>query len=179
MNETQHLGPQTHICLQDDVESLPLGELIPLWSSVLWLCAMRPMVQSMLQLDLTMSESLVLRQLRCQSMTIAEVASFLSITHSAASRVIDRLVQGGYLSRTENPEDRRQKLLALTDQGSTLMKDIESKFTAGIEILASRLSVEEQEQFRCLIAQMVVEQFAEMDAETNVVQEKTGTLSNE
>ena len=157
---------QTHICLRDDVEDFPLNELIPLWSSALWLCAMRPMVQSMLKLDLTMSESLVLRQLRCQSMTIAEVADYLSITHSAASRVIDRLVQGGYLSRTENPEDRRQKLLALTDQGASLMNDIENKFTAGIETLASNLPVEEQEQFRHLIAQMVVVQFAEMEAET-------------
>lgn len=112
-------------------------------------------------------------------MTIAEVASFLSITHSAASRVIDRLVQGGYLSRTGNLEDRRQKLLALTDQGSSLMKDIERKFTVGIEILAARLSVEEREQFRRLLAQMVVEQFAEMDTETNVVREKTGTPSSE
>jgi len=98
-------------------------------------------------------------------MTIAEVASQLSISHSAASRVVDRLVRGGYLSRTENPEDRRQKLLGLTDQGSSLMKDIERKFTRGIEILAARLSVEEQEQFRLLIAQMVVIQFAEVDAE--------------
>lgn len=127
---------------------------------------MRPMVQGMLRLDLTMSESLVLRQLRCQSMTIAEVAAYLSITHSAASRVIDRLVQGGYLSRTENPEDRRQKLLALTEQGSALVKDIEGKFTAGIEVLASHLSVEDQEQFRHLIAQMIVAQYAEMGADT-------------
>lgn len=89
----------------------------------------------------------------------------ISISHSAASRVVDRLVQGGYLNRTENPEDRRQKQLALTDQGSFLMKDIERKFTRGIEILAARLSVEEQEQFRLLIAQMVVLQFAEVDAE--------------
>lgn len=154
------------MCQPDDIKSLPLGALIPRWSSVLWLCAMRPMVQGMLQLDLTMSESLVLRQLRCQSMTIAEVASYLSITHSAASRVIDRLVQAGYLSRTENPEDRRQKLLALTEQGAALMKDIEGKFTAGIETLASSLSAEEQEQFRGLIAKMVVTQYAEMDTES-------------
>jgi DNA-binding MarR family transcriptional regulator len=139
-------------------ETLTLGELFSRWSDLLWLNGMRPMVQSMLQLDLTMSENIVLRQLQHQSLTIAEVAAYLSITHSAASRAVDRLVHDGFICRVENPADRRQKVLTLTDRGSAFIQDLQSKFTAGIEFLAASLSPEEQEQFRLLIAHMVAAQ---------------------
>jgi MarR family transcriptional regulator, organic hydroperoxide resistance regulator len=136
-------------------ETLTLSELFPYWSNLLWLKGMRPMLQNMLQLDLTMSESIVLRQLQYQSLTIAEVAAYLSITHSAASRAVDRLVRDGFISRMENPVDRRQKLLTLTAQGAALVRDLESTFTAGVEFLAASLSAEEQEQFRLLLARVI------------------------
>lgn len=139
-------------------ETLALGELFAHWSNLLWLNGMRPMLQSMLQLDLTMSENIVLRQLQHQSLTIAQVAEYLSITHSAASRAVDRLVRDGFICRMENPADRRQKVLTLTDRGAALIQDLQSKFTAGIEFLAASLSPEEQEQFRRLIAHMVAAQ---------------------
>ncbi len=53
-------------------ETLSLGELFAHWSNLLWLNGMRPMLQSMLQLDLTMSENIVLRQLQHQPLTIAQ-----------------------------------------------------------------------------------------------------------
>jgi DNA-binding MarR family transcriptional regulator len=146
------------------LESLPLGELFSYWSDLLWLNAMRPMLEGMMQLELSLPQNLVLRQLRCQSMTIAEVAAYLSITHSAASRIIDRLVRAGLLSRVENPEDRRQKLLALTPEGAALMQNIERKFTAGIESMTAHLSTDEQVEFRRLIARMVATQLAEGEA---------------
>ena len=139
-------------------DTLTLGELFAHWSDLLWLNGMRPMLQSMLQLDLTMSENIVLRQLQHQSLTIAEVAAYRSITHSAASRAVDRLVRDGFVRRMENPADRRQKVLTLTDQGAALIQDLQGKFTAGIEFLVQSLSPEEQEQFRLLIAHMVAAQ---------------------
>jgi DNA-binding MarR family transcriptional regulator len=152
MKETKHVpGHGTPPAF----ETLTLSELFPHWSNLLWLQGMRPMLQNMIQLDLKMSEGVVLRQLQYQSLTIAEVAAYLSITHSAASRAVDRLVRDGFISRMENPADRRQKLLTLTAQGSALIRDLESKFAAGVEFLAASLSPQEQEQFRLLIARMI------------------------
>lgn len=138
-----------------DVEDLPLHDLIPHWTRMLWLLGMRPMLQSLFDVNLTMSDSIILRQLRRRSMTIAAVAEELSLTHSAASRTVDRLVRDGWVRRVENPADRRQKILTLTPEGMALMEDIEGKLTTGIEYLAARLSPEEQEQFRRLVARMV------------------------
>jgi DNA-binding MarR family transcriptional regulator len=138
-----------------DLAKMTLRELLPHWTNMLWLLGMRPLLQNLLELNLTMSENIILRQLQRRSMTIAEVASELSLTHSAASRTVDRLVRDGYVGRIENPADRRQKVLTLTNEGRTLMQEIEGNLIAGIEFMASRLSPEEQEQFRILIARMV------------------------
>jgi DNA-binding MarR family transcriptional regulator len=138
-----------------DMETLTLRELIPHWANMLWLLGMRPMLQNLRDVSLTLSDNIILRQLRRRSMTITEVATELSLTHSAASRTVDRLVRDGWVRRVENPADRRQKVLTLTAEGVALMQDIEGKLTAGIEFLAARLSPEEQEQFRRLIARMV------------------------
>ena len=155
MKETQ----TTHQIRQQgpspDIETLTLRELIPHWANMLWLLGMRPMLQNLRDVSLTLSDNIILRQLRRRSMTITEVATELSLTHSTASRTVDRLVRDGWVRRVENPADRRQKVLTLTAEGVALMQDIEGKLTAGIEFLAARLSPEEQEQFRRLIARMV------------------------
>jgi DNA-binding MarR family transcriptional regulator len=148
-NQIRQQGPSL------DMETLTLRELIPHWANMLWLLGMRPMLQNLRDVSLTMSDNIILRQLRRRSMTITEVATELSLTHSAASRTVDRLVRDGWVRRVENPADRRQKVLTLTAEGVALMQDIEGKLTAGIEFLAARLSPEEQEQFRRLIARMV------------------------
>lgn len=142
-------------------EALTLGESFFHWTNLVWLNGMQPMLQYMLQLDLTMSENIVLRRLQHRSATIAEVAEYLSITHSAASRTVDRLVRDGFICRMENPADRRQKVLTLTDQGSTLIRNLQSQFTTGITHLAETLTPEEQEQFRLLLAHMLADQCPE------------------
>jgi DNA-binding MarR family transcriptional regulator len=148
-NQIRQQGPSL------DIETLTLRELIPHWANMLWLLGMRPMLQNLCDVSLMMSDNIILRQLRRRSMTITEVATELSLTHSAASRMVDRLVRDGWVRRVENPADRRQKVLTLTPEGVGLMEGIESKLTTGIEFLAARLSPDEQEQFRRLIARMV------------------------
>ncbi|RYH95556.1 MAG: MarR family transcriptional regulator [Acetobacteraceae bacterium] len=49
--------------------------------------------------------------------TISEIARSVDLTHNAASRMVDRLVGAGLLSRKEDPQDRRQKKVELTDRG--------------------------------------------------------------
>jgi DNA-binding MarR family transcriptional regulator len=41
--------------------------------------------------------------------------------NSDVSRIIDKLFEKGFVSRKENPADRRQKDLGITDKGKTLM----------------------------------------------------------
>lgn len=43
---------------------------------------------------------------------------------SDVSRIVDRLYEKGLLTRKENPEDRRQKAIEITDQGLALLNSM-------------------------------------------------------
>ena len=47
---------------------------------------------------------------------MSEISERFDITAAAASQLVDKLVQAGYLERAEDPNDRRAKLLNLQRQ---------------------------------------------------------------
>jgi DNA-binding MarR family transcriptional regulator len=61
--------------------------------------------------------------------TIAEIAQGADISHNAASRMVERLVQGGLVERHEVQSDRRQKRVELTGAGVERLRDLQA-FTA-------------------------------------------------
>jgi len=76
---------------------------------------------------------------------VSEIGEQMGITNAAASQTVDKLVQMGMIQRTEDPQDRRAKLLELTEAGRALIEkgvDLRGKW---IETLTDDLSVEEQE----------------------------------
>jgi DNA-binding MarR family transcriptional regulator len=78
------------------------------------------------------------------SCAVSEIAAQLDITTAASSQMIDRLVQQGWLVRSEDPYDRRSKLVALTGKGAAL---VEESLVAGnkwMSSLAEALSPEQQ-----------------------------------
>lgn len=77
---------------------------------------------SWLELDLTMAQLKGLLALATsQNCTVGHVARRLRIGRSAASLLVDRMVQDGLVERTEDPEDRRRALLRLSVRGEELM----------------------------------------------------------
>jgi DNA-binding MarR family transcriptional regulator len=53
----------------------------------------------------------------------------LEITAAAASQAVEKLVQGGFLDRAEDPSDRRAKQVTLSAKGSELIeKSIAERF---------------------------------------------------
>jgi len=55
------------------------------------------------------------------------LAAALKVTPSNLTGVIDRLVEQGLVSRTENPEDRRMILLKATEKGESLVSDLRER----------------------------------------------------
>ena len=59
---------------------------------------------------------------------------------------MDKLVQGGLIQREEDPNDRRAKVLNITDKGKALIhQGIEERYR-WVDQLASKLSADEQAQ---------------------------------
>jgi len=138
------------------VDDESLRDVLTRWNRMFWWSGVRPMLQRMVTADLTLAESIALRSLRRGPLTVAAAASCLMVSHSAASRAVDRLVRDGYVLREENPDDRRQKLLTLAPQGLALVDEMEGIVVNRLERMTDVLSDDEREQFRTLMAQMLV-----------------------
>jgi len=77
---------------------------------------------------------------------MSKVSEGFDITPAGASQLVDKLVQSGLIQRVEDPQDRRAKLLSLTDKGRDLVQQgIEERYR-WVDQLAERLTAEERSQ---------------------------------
>ncbi|WP_182559602.1 MarR family winged helix-turn-helix transcriptional regulator [Microlunatus kandeliicorticis] len=99
--------------------------------------------------------------------TTTAVASELRIHLSSASRLCDRLVAAGWLTRRESPTDRRSSLLVLTRRGRSLLSAIMAeRRRAFAQIVADLPATQQRTLTRSL------ERFADAAGEP-----RTGSLS--
>lgn len=59
--------------------------------------------------------------------TVSGLLSILKITKQSLSRVLNQLVEDGYVEQKTGTQDRRQRLLFLTDKGVSFEKELFSK----------------------------------------------------
>jgi DNA-binding MarR family transcriptional regulator len=96
---------------------------------------------------LSMPQISILMQLRHKGPCgMSEVSERFDITAAAASQLVDKLVHAGYLDRTEDPSDRRAKLLTLSAKGEKLIQHGTEERYRWLGDLSSKLSAEEQEK---------------------------------
>ena len=60
-----------------------------------------------------------------ETLTVGDLAERLGRSPSATSRLVDGLVRRGYLRRSEEVADRRQRVLALTDEGQAVVASVD------------------------------------------------------
>ena len=77
---------------------------------------------------------------------MSEISGRFDISAAAASQLVDKLVHADYLERTEDPTDRRAKLLTLSDKGKELINHGTEERYRWMDDLASTLSVEDQKK---------------------------------
>jgi DNA-binding MarR family transcriptional regulator len=63
-----------------------------------------------------------------QTCGISDIGEHMDISPGAASQLVEKLVQSGLLDRTEDPNDRRAKVLTLSSRGRAMIESgIESR----------------------------------------------------
>ena len=77
---------------------------------------------------------------------MSQVSERFEITPAAASQLVDKLVQSGFVQRVEDPHDRRAKLLNLTDKGRDLIQQGVEERYRWVDELAGQLTAEERAQ---------------------------------
>ena len=94
---------------------------------------------------------------------VSDIGSDLGITNSAASQMLDRLVQVKLISRTEDPSDRRGKLIVLTDLGRQILVEGNLANQKWLEDLAHSMTTDEQEQVR-LAVDILIQKARQLDS---------------
>lgn len=93
---------------------------------------------------------------RMKQLTINELAKHLGVSLPAASQLVDRIVEQGWLRRDECPHDRRSKLISLTESGSELVAAAKRERHAWIRELL--LGFKEREKQKILPALKLMNQ---------------------
>ena len=91
---------------------------------------MHEMQAELTELDLSFSQMTALHQLRgAGAMTVTHLAERIRLSLPASSHLVERLVQRGLVHRTENPDNRREKLVELSAAGVGVLDGMDSAFS--------------------------------------------------
>lgn len=80
--------------------------------------------------------------------TVVGLAGRLDVNPSSAQRQVDRLVGAGLVARAENPDDRRELVLSLTDDGQQMVDEVTRRRR---KMLASIVQAMPADQYNSLI----------------------------
>ena len=126
---------------------IQFNKSIRVWMDIFMHRSMRGWGRYAKSTGLSMPQFSVLMQLHHKGACgMSMISEGYDITPAAASQLVDKLVQSGLIQRVEDPQDRRAKLLNLTDKGRDLVQQgIEERYR-WVDELAEKLTVEERDQ---------------------------------
>ena len=108
--------------------------------------SMRRMIRYLKENGVSMSQVGTLLLLhRRGACGVSDVGEYLGISAAAASQLLQRLVDDGLIERQEDPDDRRNKRIALTEPGHELVQAVFSARQGWLNQLEETLSEEEHE----------------------------------
>jgi DNA-binding MarR family transcriptional regulator len=89
--------------------------------------------------------------------TVSDLLGILRITKQSLSRVLGQLVRDGFVTQTQGPTDRRQRLLNLTTKGEDLERRLSENQRALIARAYREAGAEAVEGFRKVLLGMIEE----------------------
>lgn len=92
---------------------------------------------------------------RYPQMPVSELLGILAITKQSLSRVLGQLVEDGFIVQTPGREDRRQRLLELTEKGRELERNLIQDQLQRIARAYRAAGAESVEGFRTVLLGMV------------------------
>jgi DNA-binding MarR family transcriptional regulator len=124
----------------------PFVATLQKWIGVSMQRSMRDFMGYARESGLSMSQLGALFQIRRRgSSGVTDLGDDLGVTSSAASQMLERLVQQGLILRSEDPSDRRVKQIALTDKGILVLQESIRARQGWLSDLADALSDAEKE----------------------------------
>jgi DNA-binding MarR family transcriptional regulator len=106
--------------------------------------------------DIRPAHGCVFRFIREEPLRLTELATLAGMTKQSIGEVIDNLVELGYVKRVPDPQDRRAKLICLTDRGEEAQKIGLALFTKVEQRWAERYGPERFAQLRELLEEIAI-----------------------
>jgi DNA-binding MarR family transcriptional regulator len=108
------------------------------------------------EMVITPSQGFVLRFVAKSSTTnVKAITQALNISSSAATQLVDGLVDNGYLLRQDNPDDRRIITLLLSDKAKKFFKEFEAQRLQKMMEIFDSLTDEELIQYGYLNQKLI------------------------
>ncbi|NMD08926.1 MAG: MarR family transcriptional regulator [Phyllobacteriaceae bacterium] len=92
---------------------------------------------------------------RDPGMTVAQLLDILRITKQSLSRVLKDLLEKGYVYQKAGEEDRRQRLLHLTEKGETLWRELSAPQTKRFRRAVADLEQGDATTYRNMLLQLI------------------------
>lgn len=111
-----------------------------------------------LSYDLTAAQYKILKYLymhQDETVKMVDLEKCYSLTHPTAIGLLDVLENKGFVTRVENPEDRRSKAISLTEKALEQRKELETAGTSLEEKLTEKLTEKERKQLIALLQKML------------------------
>jgi DNA-binding MarR family transcriptional regulator len=86
---------------------------------------------------------------------MSELAAFLRVDASTATRVVDRLAEAGLVERSADPSDRRARQIAVTPAGASLLERIRTRARENLPEMLEGFSESELVHFAALLERLV------------------------
>ncbi len=146
----------------EDVSTDEVARLLMSWTSLsMALSRGRNFAQNLREisdLGLTMPMFVALNVIALdERQTMTSLVEQLSLSTSATSHMIQRLVELGLVERRDDPDDRRQKVLALTGAGSDLVGSMMRSRFAELKDSAAPLSSTTRKRLHAVMSDVVSE----------------------
>ncbi|MFT3862447.1 MarR family winged helix-turn-helix transcriptional regulator [Micropruina sp.] len=77
-----------------------------------------------------------------------ELGGLLGVSAPTGSGLVDRMVEKGLVSRTDDPDDRRVRRLRPTEAGLAVMRELDSMFGRALGVVLGELSTADLELLR-------------------------------
>jgi MarR family transcriptional regulator, multiple antibiotic resistance protein MarR len=97
---------------------------------------------------ITSAQFHTIRQIHAGIDSVSELAGCMHVSRPNISRLVDELVQEGFVERCRDDKDRRNIKLTLTENGGKLIQDLQNKYS---EILADQFSVLDDKELTSMI----------------------------
>lgn len=92
---------------------------------------------------------------RADHVGVSDLGDHLGVSSAAASQMLDRLVEEGLITRTEDSQDRRMKRITITEAGVKILEESVTARLSWLEDLRDQYTDEELEQLSTAMQLMI------------------------